>query len=317
MFTPTERIAAANPDTVGQALAFEASKNYAMQSIHVADIATITAVDTDTNTLTVKPIATTALVDNQGNNQTVDQPTISDTPYIGSSPQQGGYCLLIYCDHDISAILNLGGLTGSGTPQSQNVQIQQSHSLNHAVAILFPSAPASNIVSPANYSEITRTGVNASLGVSNALLSFIESWEGFEANWYDDGFGNQTIGYGHTGTLPSSFTPPLTGGEGGTGEQLLICDLASYVSSVQSIFIDFTLKQNQFDALVDFCYNLGAGNLSGSTLKTDMLKGADSTTLKSDFDAYANANGELVSGLLRRRDAEWGMYCNGTYSGNG
>jgi lysozyme len=320
MFTIQERIAAANPDTVGQALTLEASKNYAMQSIHVADIATIISVDTDASgrvTLTVKPIATTALVDNQGNNQTVDQPTISDTPYIGTSPTVGGYCLLIYCDHDISAILNLGGLTGAGTPQNQNAQIQQSHSLNHAVAILFPSTAITPAVPPANYgAQITPTGDNGT-GVSESLISFIKSWEGEELNWYQDATGTWTIGYGHasdTQTLPDGFTAPLTDA---TADALLRYDLVARVSSVQSMFSGFPLKQNQFDALVDFVWGFGPTELENSTLKSDILAGASSTTLKADFDAYCSSKGVVLSDLLRRQDANWAMFCNNTYLPNG
>jgi hypothetical protein len=86
MLTITERIAQANPGVVSQALAADAAKNSTIQSIHVADIATIISVDTESNTLTVKPIVNDILVNNQGNKQSVDFPQIPDTPYIGSSP---------------------------------------------------------------------------------------------------------------------------------------------------------------------------------------------------------------------------------------
>jgi GH24 family phage-related lysozyme (muramidase) len=317
MYTIPERIAAANPDTAGQALAAGANKNDIMASIHVADIATIVAVDTTTNTVTAKPIANSVLVDNQGIKQSVDQPTIPDTPYIGTNPAIGGYCLLIYCDHDISAILTLGGLTGAGTPQSQNSQLQQSHSLNHAVAILFQSSAITPTVAPANYgASISPTGNNGT-GVSESLIAFIKTWEGLQLNWYSDATGTPTIGYGHASeseTLPSGFTAPLTLA---TADALLRYDLTYFITSVQSMFSGFTLKQNQFDALVDFAWGYGPSTLASSTLKADILAGADSTTIKNDFDAYSYSKGVFLAGLLRRQDANWAMFCNDTYLPNG
>jgi GH24 family phage-related lysozyme (muramidase) len=273
------------------------------------------SVDTETNTLTVKPIVNDILVDDQGNKQSVDFPQIPDTPYIGTDPIKGGYCLLIYCDHDISAVLTLGGLTGSGAPQSQNPLIQQMHSINHAVAILFPSTPAVISASPANYgATISPTGDNGT-GVSESLISFIKSWEGFVGTPYVGlDTENQTVGYGHVVLSTDNFTYPLTLAQ---GDALLRSDLVPRVSSVQSMFSGFTLKQNQFDALVDFVWGFGPTELEGSTLKKDILAGADSQTIKADFDAWSNVNGVLAPGLLRRQDAHWAMFCNNQYLPNG
>ena len=46
--------------------------------------------------------------------------------------------------------------------------------------------------------------------LSDRGLAFLKAHEGFRANWYRDPVGVRTIGYGHTGPLPSGFTAPLT-----------------------------------------------------------------------------------------------------------
>jgi lysozyme len=63
------------------------------------------------------------------------------------------------------------------------------------------------------------------------------------------------------------------------------------------------LTQGQFDALVDFCFNLGAGRLQSSTLLRCLNAGR--------YDAAAEqlllwdvASGEVNLGLKGRREAE-------------
>jgi hypothetical protein len=128
----------------------------------------------------------------------------------------------------------LGGLTGAGAPQSQNPLLQQIHSINNAVAILFPSAPANNVGPPANYgAAISPTGDNGT-GVSESLISFIKSWEGFVGTPYVGlDTENQTVGYGHVVLSTDSFTYPLTLAQ---GDALLRSDLTARISSVQSKF---------------------------------------------------------------------------------
>lgn len=314
MLTNRELIANSGSDYVANSALVDAVVQKVMEQLHVGDFATITAIDTANNLLTVKPIVNDALVDNTGTVQYVDQSPISDTPYINGSPKVGGYCFLIYADHDISGVLATmtGGLNAStGAPQSQNPQIRRLHSLNHAVAILFQNNPSNYNVTPAANETTTPATGAGSLGVSESLITFIKTWEGMYLNWYDDGTGTQTIGYGHTGPLPDGFSAPLTAE---TADSLLRTDLPAYVTATQAIsFPGITFTQNQFDALVDFVWGYGQSALEGSTLRKDIIAKADSMTLKQDFDAYCYSKGTFLSGLLRRQDANWKMYTQGVY----
>jgi lysozyme len=88
-----------------------------------------------------------------------------------------------------------------------------------------------------------------------------ESFEGLRLAAYLDPAGIWTIGYGHTGR-------GISQGLVITEEQavsLLKLDIDSAVSAVNH-FVKVPLNQNQFDALVDFTFNLGAGALAHSSL---------------------------------------------------
>lgn len=288
---------------------FDELKNSVFSDLHVADIGVITAVG-DENLITVKPIIRDRIVDSAGKISWKEPPDIPDTPCLsigGAAPQVGQSVLIIYCDKDISGWIKQGGQNASGTPTAQNQEMLTMHDIKNAVAIVGFGITTSQSTS---YGTITGSTVNNGTGVSDALVEFIISYEGWSSVPYTDSGGTWTIGYGHT------FTPPWTGANPMTkaqGKALLNSDLTSYINSVKSIFSDFRLKQNEFDALVDFCYNLGAGALKGSTLEHDIRVHASSAKLKTDFDEYCHVHGKVLSGLLHRRDAEWAMLCNGQY----
>lgn len=317
MISNIERLVTGGSEYASKMAAADAIKQSIMESLHVADLAVITAIDTSNNTITAKPIVNDILVDNTGAQQSVDNPEISDTPYVNGSPSVGAYCLLIYTDHDFSSVLDstTGGLNASsGGPQSQNPQVRRLHSINHAVAILFQSSPSNTNVTPdANETTTPATGAG-SLGVSESLITFIKSWEGSPyLTWQNDVTGTPTLGYGHTGqdNLPSWLTLPLTLE---TADQLLRYDLPNYVTAVRGIsFPGITFNQNQFDALVDFVWGFGASALENSQLRKDIISGADPITLKKDFDAWCYSKGTMLTGLLRRQNANWKMYCYGQY----
>ena len=85
-------------------------------------------------------------------------------------------------------------------------------------------------------------------------------------------------------------------------EALLRADLADAVACVNRA-VRVTITQNQFDAMVDFCFNAGRGNFLQSTLLRKVnLK--DFAGAAVQFGLWVHAGGEVVSGLVRRRKAE-------------
>ena len=85
-------------------------------------------------------------------------------------------------------------------------------------------------------------------------------------------------------------------------ELLLAADLASAVACVNRA-VQREISQNQFDALVDFCFNAGRGSFLQSTLLKKVNLG-DFAGAAAQFGLWVHAGGEVVPGLVRRRKAE-------------
>lgn len=82
--------------------------------------------------------------------------------------------------------------------------------------------------------------------------------------------------------------------------QLLKDDMVFYEDKISSLKL--TLKQNEFDALVSFIYNLGFGVLGKSTLlKRITSREGD---IKAAFLMWVNCNGKPLPGLVKRRTTE-------------
>jgi lysozyme len=137
---------------------------------------------------------------------------------------------------------------------------------------------------------------------SDKGLALTKSFEGLRLAAYQDCAGVFTIGYGHTG-------PALYKGMAineADAEVLLRADLAEAVACVNRA-VPATISQNQFDAMVDFCFNAGRGNFLQSTLlrKVNLRDFAGAAT---QFGLWVHAGGEVVPGLVRRRKAEAEMF---------
>ena len=68
------------------------------------------------------------------------------------------------------------------------------------------------------------------------------------------------------------------------------------------------ITQNQFDALVSFTYNLGATNLSKSTLLKKVNKNPNDKSIASEFMKWNRAGGKVLNGLTKRRKDEAALY---------
>ena len=119
---------------------------------------------------------------------------------------------------------------------------------------------------------------------------------------YQDQVGVWTIGYGHTG-------PDVTAGLTITiaeAQALLAQDVSSAAACVNTA-VAVKLTQQEFDALVDFVFNLGTGAFKGSTMLRDLNAG-DFANAAAQFDLWDRAGGAVVAGLLRRRQAEAALF---------
>lgn len=147
--------------------------------------------------------------------------------------------------------------------------------------------------------------------ISNNGIELIKRFEGFSSKPYPDPATKgvpYTIGYGATfypnGTKVAMTDKAITEQE---GTDLLKSMLITFEQYVDSYCVD-TLTQNQFDALVSFCYNVGPVNLKNSTLIKKVNKNPNDPTIKDEFLKWVKANGKTLKGLVTRRTAEFELY---------
>lgn len=113
--------------------------------------------------------------------------------------------------------------------------------------------------------------------------------------------GVPTLGVGHTRGVKM--------GQSCTAEQAqqwLAEDLADAEEAVNRL-VKVHLTQNQFDAIVSFTFNLGAGALAKSTLLR-LLNGAQYAEAVGQFRLWNLAGGRPSLGLTKRRAAEAAMF---------
>jgi len=111
-----------------------------------------------------------------------------------------------------------------------------------------------------------------------------------------------TIGWGHTG-------PEVAKGLVWTQDQADAAFLVDVRSSEMAVngAVKVPLSQGQFDALVDFTYNLGAGRLNSSTL-LKLLNDGDYAGAANQFARWNKNDGKVMRGLTRRRAAEAALF---------
>jgi len=134
--------------------------------------------------------------------------------------------------------------------------------------------------------------------ISQDGIDLIKKFEGCVLKVYLDAVGKPTCGYGHTAGLTKAMVgQPITQGQ---ADEFLRSDLAKFEKSVNATGLQ--LNQNQFDALVSFTYNLGAGNLKKLITNRNLSQIADAMLL------YNKAGGKVLNGLVKRRQAERNLF---------
>jgi lysozyme len=134
-------------------------------------------------------------------------------------------------------------------------------------------------------------------------LEFIKKAEGFRSRTYMDVEGFPTIGYGHRLVHPETF-PNGIGETQATG--LLVKDVREAEQAIERL-VKVALTQGQFDALVDFCFNMGQGRLAESTLLKE-LNGGQVKAAGEQLLRWDHAGTQENVGLKARREAEFQLW---------
>jgi lysozyme len=147
--------------------------------------------------------------------------------------------------------------------------------------------------------------------ISQNCLEIIKKWEGFRPESYLDPVGIPTIGYGTT-RYPDGRRVRL-------GERISEAQAEAYlkfgtdatVGSLNAMLKGIDLNQNQFDALVSLCYNIGAGGFRESTVLKRLREGRFGVAAAA-FGLWnkGTVNGvkKVLPGLTRRRADERALF---------
>ena len=135
------------------------------------------------------------------------------------------------------------------------------------------------------------------MNISQEGLGLIKKFEGCELEAYKCAAGVWTIGYGSTKGVKEGDT--ITQEQ---ADDLLLHEMEEYEGYIKDA-VTVDLKQNQFDALVAWTYNLGPTNLIESTL-LKRLNGDDLADVPHQIRRWNKAGGKVLDGLIRRREAE-------------
>lgn len=133
---------------------------------------------------------------------------------------------------------------------------------------------------------------------SKAALDQIAQYEGIRLKAYRCPAGVWTIGVGHTGGVTEVMTI--------THDQAMAFfadDIKASERAVEKLGMELT--QGQFDALVSFCYNCGAGNLQ------KLCKGRTKEQIANAIPLYNKGGGKVLAGLVKRRAWERNLFMSG------
>lgn len=152
--------------------------------------------------------------------------------------------------------------------------------------------------------------------ISDEALAFITHHEGVRLELYEDAANHCTIGVGHLVHLgPCNGQPSESKFQNGISmaeaQSLLKEDVQSAETAVRQA-VKVQLSQNQFDALVSFVFNVGHGNFLSSDLLSRLNQG-DYSAVPNELQRWIRAGGQVLPGLVRRREAEGKLFQKGVY----
>jgi lysozyme len=141
-----------------------------------------------------------------------------------------------------------------------------------------------------------------------AARDLIKSFEKCHLTAYQDPGGIWTIGWGHTGGVTAGQT--ITQAQ---ADIMFANDVARIAWQVEQLVKPEPITQQQFDALVSFAYNEGAGphGLGGSHLLF-FFKAGHPGLAAVEFPRWNLQGSTVLLGLIKRRFAEGTLFLEGT-----
>jgi len=160
------------------------------------------------------------------------------------------------------------------------------------------------------------------MSISEAGIQLIKSFEGCHNQPYRCPAALWTVGYGRVlypdqarlknderanYPLRTEHNRTFSGDE---IDALLEADLRKFEDGVSRLCPAAADYQCHLDAMVSFAFNVGLGNLQASTLRMKYNRG-DFAGAADEFLKWRKANGVVLRGLERRREAERALFLAG------
>lgn len=135
----------------------------------------------------------------------------------------------------------------------------------------------------------------------------IKKFEGCKLTAYKCSAGVFTIGYGNTFYEDGTKVKEGDVITQERAEQLFDLIVNDFAEQVDAL-VKSNVTENNFAAIVSFTFNVGVGNLKKSTLLKKVNANPKDKTIPAEFRKWVRANGEVLKGLVRRREAEAKLY---------
>lgn len=129
---------------------------------------------------------------------------------------------------------------------------------------------------------------------SNYAIESIKQFEGCKLTAYRCPANVWTIGYGHTKNVTSGMK--ITQVEANNFIKSDILPIETFLKGSR-----LNLKQGQYDALIDFMFNLGITKFKNSTLFKLIKSKASDKDICNEFMKWVHAGSKVLHGLYKRR----------------
>ncbi|EKO3418998.1 glycoside hydrolase family protein, partial [Vibrio fluvialis] len=234
------------------------------------------------------------------------------------------------------ALIKLGfdlgtyGADGSfgSTTERQVKMFQQSYTPSHSTHPDYKVGKADGIVGQGTLLGLDEALVDgwenkqSSIEFSTKGIKLLKEIEELRLHPYDDQTGKvistyvkgATIGYGYL--IPKDewdfYKNGITQSE---AEKLLMKKIPRYEKNVQKV-VTSNVEQQEFDALVLLCYNIGESNFNSSSV-LKLVNGGNAPVYGNNIEkawlAWNQSQGQVMSGLINRRKCELDVYQKGIY----
>ena len=143
--------------------------------------------------------------------------------------------------------------------------------------------------------------------VDSKFFDLLIELEGFKSCPYKDSINIPTIGIGTT-TYPSG--KKVTMKDKCITQEEAIEFAKDYIANTENVInlSELNVNQNQFNALVNFAYNIGNGAFLKSTLFKKVKINPNDSSIEGEFMKWVKAGGETSQGLINRRIKEAKLY---------